>query len=105
MSTADNDTISLAANIAKFRPHASTETIARTAGKLVKVCATLRKLFEVYPIAAEWDQAASEWMDKARELGNEVDAKFVALMPHNDPHDEPKFFLIFGKPLLAQVQI
>lgn len=87
MSTADNATITLAAQIGQHRPQLSPVVIATVAGKLVKVCTTIRKRNN--------DPTALPFYNKAEELAKEVLSDFSTHIPYGEPESQIKFYLTF----------
>lgn len=87
MSTADNATILLAAQIGQYRPAVHPGTIAIAAGKLIKICTTIRKRIE--------DNKPYEYfVEKAGLLAREVGAGFASnVFYYGDA--KPYFFLEF----------
>lgn len=87
MSTADNATITLAAQIGQYRPQLLPIVIATVAGKLVKVCAAIRK----------WDAKgeAHDFYDKAQMLAKEVGGDFSTHIPYGEHESNIDFYLTF----------
>lgn len=95
MSTADNATITLAAQIGQQRPGLASHTIAVTAGKLVKICASLRKRLT--------DKDAL--YDRAETLAQDVGARFMTHIPYGMPDNAIQFWLKFDDKQTVEIEI
>lgn len=95
MSTADNATITLAAAIGQHRPGCNTQEIATVAGKLVKTCATLRKIHYRYPAYDVFEKAAQGWLEKAQNLALDLSCTFEVdgIANYSDDDPGPRFYL------------
>lgn len=87
MSTADNATITLAAQIGQHRPKEPPNRIAMVAGKLVKVCTSIRKRHN--------DVSATPFYDKAAALAKEIKGEFSTHIPYGMVDAEVEFYLTF----------
>lgn len=87
MSTADDATITLAAQIGQHRPNLKPALIARVAGKLVKVCVAIRK----------WDAKGGphDFYQKAEALAKEVEGDFSTHIPYGESESNIDFYLTF----------
>lgn len=97
MSTADNATITLAAQIGQHRPQLRPASIATVAGKLVKVCSTIRKRNN--------DATAAPFFTKADVLAKEVGGTFNTHIPYGEEESGIEFYINFGVDPVFAVRI